>query len=362
MKKKLVTWELIRDSLQQGIPVMLLYVLQSEGSSPGRQGFFMAVNAVGEMAGSIGGGIMEHKFVEMAREQLMQDAALMQNAEFMAVRRQVHDKSSARDQSGMICSGAQTIMLYRVRSCDAPVIQALMDCLAQFKKGILQLSPAGLQFSLADLQLSDNEDLQLSAAGLQYSDDAGRHGFVMQSADNWYYREVLGYRDHLYLVGGGHCSLAFSKIMSMLEFYIHVYDHRQQLNTFLENEWAHEKIIVEDYSVLKDMIPEGVNHYVVVMTMGYRSDDIVIRALLHKRFRYLGVLGSETKIRQLFEAYKAAGIPAKVLHSIHAPIGMPIKSQTPEEIAVSIAAEIIRERNMPGHDDIDSEYEGPPAV
>lgn len=334
MKKKLVTWELIRDSLEQGIAVMLLYVLQSEGSSPGRQGFFMAVNAVGEMAGSIGGGIMEHKFVEMAREQLVQDG------EFMAVRRQVHDKRSAKDQSGMICSGEQTILLYRVRSCDAPLIQEMMDCLTQFKTGVLQLSPVGLQFSLAGLQLSP--------VGLQLPDDTGSPGFVMQSAEDWCYREVLGYRDHLFLVGGGHCSLAFSKIMSMLEFYIHVYDNRPQLNTFLENEWAHEKIIVEDYSVLKDMIPEGVNHYVVVMTMGYRSDDIVIRALLHKQFRYLGVLGSQAKITQLFGEYKAAGIPAQVLHSIHAPIGMPIKSQTPEEIAVSIAAEIIRERNMPG--------------
>ena len=49
---------------------MLLYVLESKGSSPGRQGFFMTVNAKGEMAGSIGGGIMEHKFVELAREKL----------------------------------------------------------------------------------------------------------------------------------------------------------------------------------------------------------------------------------------------------------------------------------------------------
>ena len=132
----------------------------------------------------------------------------------------------------------------------------------------------------------------------------------------------------------------------MLEFYIHVYDNRPALNTLLENEYAHEKIIVEDYSELKDIIPEGMNNYVVVMTMGYRSDDIVIRSLLHKRFRYLGMLGSQAKIDQLFEAYKAAGIPAQVLHSIHAPIGMQIKSKTPEEIAVSIAAEIIRERNM----------------
>lgn len=317
MKKKLVTWELINQSLQQGIPVMLLYVLQSDGSSPGRQGFFMAVNAVGTIAGSIGGGIMEFKFVEMAREQLLQEATLA------AVRRQVHDKSSPRDQSGMICSGEQTILLYRVRSCDAPLIQQIIDCLSNFKNGVLQLSPAGLQFNM----------------------HSGNTGFTIQSVDDWVYTEQLGYRDHLYLIGGGHCSLASSRIMSMLDFYIHVYDNRPHLNTFLENEHAHEKVLVEDYSQLKEMIPAGPHNYVVVMTMGYRSDDTVIRALLHKQFRYLGVLGSQAKITQLFEGYKAEGIPAQLLHHIHAPVGMPIKSQTPEEIAVSIAAEIIRERN-----------------
>ena len=60
--------------MQENIPVMLLYVLESTGSSPGRQGFFMAVNANNEMEGSIGGGIMEHKFVEMAKEKLTVDS------------------------------------------------------------------------------------------------------------------------------------------------------------------------------------------------------------------------------------------------------------------------------------------------
>ena len=70
MNKQLSTWKLIVQSLQQNIAVMLLYVLESKGSSPGRQGFFMAVHTKEEMEGSIGGGIMEHKFVEMAKERL----------------------------------------------------------------------------------------------------------------------------------------------------------------------------------------------------------------------------------------------------------------------------------------------------
>src|SRR5678810_889414 len=99
-------WRQISKCLAENIPVMLLYVLESKGSSPGRQGFFMAVNANGEMSGSVGGGIMEHKFVEMAKSKLNQSAT-----EF-SVHHQLHDKHAGKNQSGMICSGEQTIFLY----------------------------------------------------------------------------------------------------------------------------------------------------------------------------------------------------------------------------------------------------------
>src|SRR6188472_4227265 len=106
MNKNLATWQLIHRSLQSSIPVMLLFVLESKGSSPGRQGFFMAVNANNQMEGSIGGGIMEHKFIEMAREQL----AKLQDISTLRI--QLHDKKAAKNQSGMICSGEQTVWIY----------------------------------------------------------------------------------------------------------------------------------------------------------------------------------------------------------------------------------------------------------
>src|ERR1700720_1536656 len=107
--KQLRTWNLALTSLQRGVPVMLMYVLESKGSSPGRQGFFMVVTRDGVIEGSIGGGVMEHKFTEMARERLGQQETSL------SVRRQVHDKAEAKDQSGMICSGEQTILLYTLR-------------------------------------------------------------------------------------------------------------------------------------------------------------------------------------------------------------------------------------------------------
>src|SRR5882757_3824265 len=134
--KQIKAWNLALTSLQQDIPVLLLYVLESKGSSPGRQGFFMVVNRDGVIEGSIGGGIMEHKFAEMAREQLSLDDVPL------SVRRQVHDKSESRDQSGMICSGEQTILLYTLRREEIAAVADMVACLEACRNGTLQLSPA----------------------------------------------------------------------------------------------------------------------------------------------------------------------------------------------------------------------------
>lgn len=300
---------------------MLLYVLESRGSSPGRQGFFMAVNSNNEMEGSIGGGIMEHKFVEMAREKLGV------GSRELGVKRQVHNKEVAADQSGMICSGEQTILLYPVTERDAAAVRELIDSLEANKNGTLHFSPNGLAFSNS-----------VPAADFYFS---------RESEEHWAYSEKTGYKNQLFIIGGGHCALAFSRLMRDMDFYITLFEEREGLNTLEKNEFAHELIIVDDYTGLGNMIPAGPNQYVVIMTFGYRSDDVALRALLGKNFSYLGVLGSRNKMEKLLADYTRDGIAEEVLQQIHSPIGLTINSRTPEEIAVSIAAEIIRVKNAP---------------
>jgi xanthine dehydrogenase accessory factor len=325
MQRQLATWELINKSLRQNIPVMLLYVLESNGSSPGRRGFFMAVNLSGEVEGSIGGGIMEHKFVEMAKEQLGHFATSY------SIHKQYHDKNASRQQSGMICSGDQTILLYKLLPESITPVNKIIACLTQHQQGVLQLSPLGLYFSS---ELHGGPDYE----------------YYLQSELDWLYKEKIGYRDYLYIVGGGHCALALSDLMRKLGFYVHVFENRPYVHTLQQNNMAHEKTIIRDYSQLKIMIPGGDHQYVVIMTEGYRTDDIALRALLHKSFKYCGVLGSAAKMAKMFETYRAEGLNESLLKRIHAPVGIDINSQTPEEIAVSIAAQIIQVRHstIPG--------------
>jgi xanthine dehydrogenase accessory factor len=318
MKNK-ETWKLIEQSLVNGVAVMLLYVLESKGSSPGRQGFFMAVNTNNEMEGSVGGGIMEHKFVELAKERLRA------GSQESGIRKQIHDKEAATNQSGMICSGEQTIFLYPVQLNDADTIQQIIRSLEANKNGSLHLSPKGIFFSSTIPAKSFN--------------------FSFQSEEDWEYVEKIGLKNQLFIIGGGHCALAFSKLMRSMDFYISLYEERAGLNTLVKNEFAHEIIIVDDYTGLGNLIPSGPDQYIVIMTQGYRTDDEAIRALLGKQFNYLGVVGSRKKMEKLFAELKNDGITEPVLQRIHTPAGLAIKSETPEEIAISIAAEIIKVKN-----------------
>lgn len=319
MQKQLTIWKFISDSLKDNIAIMLLYVLESAGSSPGRRGFFMAVNIHGQMIGSIGGGIMEHKFVERAK------ANLAQQTIECSIHHQVHNKSAAKNQSGMICSGEQTILLYTVTNNDLQSIDQMIDSLSANQNGWLQVSPKGVMFNNDSKSFND--------------------GLLIISEKDWLYTQKTGYANQLFIVGAGHCALALSKIMRMMDFYIHLIDDRKELNTFDENEYAHKKQIVESYSELDNIVPPGNNTYVVIMTMGYRTDDMAIRALKDKTFKYFGVLGSAKKMEKMFATYRQEAFDEAWLSSLSAPAGLAIKSQTPEEIAISIAGEIIRIKN-----------------
>lgn len=312
-------WEFIQRQLQNGNKVGLMTVVQSEGSSPGRQGFKMAVAQDGSMAGSIGGGIMEHKLVEYVRDKLT-------NQEFFwELRKQVHSKDAPRDQSGMICSGTQWIALLELGE---NMTGSVGEIVASLKSG-------------NRIQLNVNE-LGLNAAPLAPGDSVAQSD--VSTSENWSYSEVLGYRDTVHVIGGGHVGLEMCKVMSMLNFHVVNYDDRPGLNTMEANDFADEKV-VSSYDQLGALIEGGESDYVIVMTFGYRGDDAAIRSLLGKEFAYLGMMGSETKVAKLLHDLEKDNFPANQIASIRTPAGLTTHCKTPIEIAVSIAAEIIAVKN-----------------
>jgi len=309
-------WKFISGKLAAAQTVMLLYVLDSEGSSPGRSGFKMAVAADGTICGTIGGGIMEHKLVEKAK------AMLHKNEMQVLLMRQYHDKEHTTDQSGMICLGNQLNAFIPLTQADEKIIETILE------EGLytIQLSPKGL--SIHESVPADKN-----------------HSLEFRSNEDWLYLEKINQRPVIHIIGGGHVSLALSELMCFLGFYSKVYDDRPELNTILQNFFANEKIIVPGYEHLGEYIKDCEKDYAVIMTVGYRTDKIALKELLKKQFYYLGLMGSEHKIAMLMDELKVEGVAEDALKKIFTPIGLNIYSKTTPEIAVSIAAEIIREKN-----------------
>ena len=317
------TWQFIQDKLGQNKTVVLLVVAASRPPAPGRAGFKMAVCEDGTLEGTIGGGSVEQEMITMAREKIRTgDSAPLVRALAHRYPPEVMEPKK-ESPSGMICGGGQTIVTWMARSRDMPAISRIIEDLKSGTPFRFTLTPEGIAHEPGN-SLSDA-------------------GFTNPSADIFRFTENVSPAT-VTIIGGGHVALALSEVLSRLDFRIVVLDDRDDTPTLKNNRFAH-KIQTVDYSEIADLVPEGPNTYVVIMTPTHQGDEDVLRRLIHKKFAYLGMMASPPKAKKIFGHLKDAGITEESLNKVHSPIGLPIHSHTAPEIAVSIAAEVISIKN-----------------
>jgi xanthine dehydrogenase accessory factor len=318
-------WEFVRGTLQAEEPLLLLLVVESRGSSPGKPGFKMAVTAGGRVQGTIGGGATEKGLVEQAVGLLSQGTGRPRLMKLLH-HEGAAGASDAGKRSGAICSGWQRVALLPLAGGDSDAVDSLLFALKRNRPGRLLFSQDGMVFQPRKVS-------------------QGAAVFTRRAAGDWSFREEAGQRPVLTIVGGGHVGLALSRVMAGLDFHVRVLDDREELATMEENVFAQEKHVVS-YRSLGRHVEEGERSYVVIMTYGHLADEKVLAQLAGKNLRYLGLLGSPAKNALIFARLKKKGITAAMLKNVHAPVGLPIHSHTPEEIAISIAAEIISIKNQ----------------
>lgn len=311
-------WQFIKEKLEQKRTVYLMIVIHHKGSSPGRQGFKMVVADDNEIYGSIGGGVMEYNLVEFCKEHLKGSKPRS------FVKRQIH-KGTIVDGSGMICSGEQTVIFYPLNESHLRTIDEILTIYANNKNGVLVISPSKFLFS-ADKKLES------------------RYNYTHLDEKDWSFSELLNLKNVAYIVGGGHVALATTKLLHQLGFYVVLFDNRSHLNTFEENKFVDEKQII-DYNDIADHIPENKMNFVAIMTNKYTDDKLSLSKIVRNNYKYIGVLGSKAKLELMFEVLQKEGYTKQELSRVHAPIGLNISSQTPEEIAVSIAAQMVAIKN-----------------
>ena len=194
---------------------------------------------------------------------------------------------------------------------------------------------------------------------------AGQTAELTIEAEGQTYRRLFRPQERLLLLGGGHIALPLCELGAKLGFAVTVADDRA--------EFAAPERFPAAAQTLCGPFPESIaafhvreTDYVCVITRGHRSDDTCLRCLFPgTQPRYLGMIGSRRRTSQMLDIYRQEGISPALLDAIHTPIGLSIGAVTPEEIAVSIAAELIavrRSKGAEGETDALENRDIPPAV
>ena len=147
----------------------------------------------------------------------------------------------------------------------------------------------------------------------------------------------------LYIFGAGHVSQPLAKMGKTLGFKIAIIDDRADFASTDRFPEA-DTLLAEDFTKAFPQLKIDKSSYIVIVTRGHQHDELVLEWAAGTAAKYIGMIGSQTKTKTIFSHLLAKGITQEQLDRVHAPIGLEIEAQTPEEIAVSILAEVIKVR------------------
>jgi xanthine dehydrogenase accessory factor len=150
----------------------------------------------------------------------------------------------------------------------------------------------------------------------------------------------------VYIFGAGHISQQLSPLVKRVQFKVVVLDDREMFANRKRFPEADE-VIVSEFEKCFDRLNIDPSSYIVIVTRGHLYDGSVLEQAIKTNARYIGMIGSKKKIRTLYQNLIEKGVPQGTLDCVHAPIGIDIHSETPEEIGVSIVAELIKVRGEP---------------
>lgn len=306
-------------ALRRGEHCTLCTLLSSEGSAPRGAGAHMAVFTDGSALGTVGGGTAELLCIQRALHAL-------QSGENDLHTYQLHPGEN--DETGMICGGSITVLSQCLCASDEPVLRRWRAALEQDVDLWLLLTLDGAQ--VRDFAVRTRGELPP-----EMSLRAGLHDGV--------YAERLARAGKVVIFGAGHVGRALTPVLSTLDFRVVLFDDRPALAQ-KELHPAAGAVLCGDFCRIDERVTLTKNDYAVIMSPGHRSDYTLLRQVLRTDASYIGCIGSRKKVAKTRELLLADGFTEADLARIHSPIGLPILAETPEEIAISIAAELIEHR------------------
>ena len=340
--------KIVCEQLEAGSPLVLISIMSMEGSTPRHTGTKMAVGADGKPYGTIGGSLIEAAAISEAKTVLSSGKS-----------KKLSFKLDGKDvmAPGMICGGKAEILLDYL-SPSTPNLafsRQWYDALIQGRDlyFLTHLKDTGDGFQvLGHAILLPDKDVSVSTSLTK--DDIEK---IKPELHNISTTSVLPLNDTrvmvdrvrklktLYCFGGGHVAVPTAHMAALAGFRVVVIDDRADFANAERFPDAYKTSVIKDFSHAFEELEIDEDSFIVIVTRGHQYDRVVLEQALKTNAGYVGMISSRRKRTAIYEALMTAGVPQERLERVHSPIGINIGGETPEEIAVSIVAELIKVRS-----------------
>lgn len=335
MKSMKELFEKARKLMEEKRDFVFATTIASSGSSPRGAGSRMLVLSDGTSYGTIGGGNVEYVSIQQAKEVLAVKKSFARGYKL---------KKNEVADLGMICGGEVVVYFQYISWENQQFYDLCTSLLADWDK------------NEDSWLIMDITDETAWSAGY-YSRKKGMYGLDIENPEallktkavqaetggRKYYSEPLVRSGTVYVFGGGHVAQELVPLLSHLNFRCVVFDDREAFSNPEVFPDAAE-CITGDFSNLAGYLTILPQDYVCIMSRGHQYDYLIQRQILKTQARYIGVMGSRSKKKITFQKLLEDGFTAEEIGRITTPIGLEILAETPAEIAVSIAGQLIMER------------------
>jgi xanthine dehydrogenase accessory factor len=338
----------VNEQLEAGSPLVLISIMDLQGSMPRHSGAKMVVGADGKAGGTIGGSLIEAAAFQEARDVLAAGKSRIMSYELTG-------KDAA--DPGMICGGRAELLLdYLAASPEnrefsghwyGAVVRG-QDCyvLTHLKGDGEAFRVLGHAVLYTDGNITANSSLTASdAARLKPELHNISATAVLPLGETRVMVDRIRKLKTVYCFGAGHVAVPTAHLAALAGFRVVVLDDRPEFASAERFPEAAEVRVIDDFHRAFAGLAIDADSLIVIITRGHQYDRTVLEQSLRTSAGYIGMISSRRKKEAIFKALMSGGVKPEQLENVHSPIGIDIGGETPEEIAVSIVAELISERS-----------------
>ncbi len=336
-------YQAMLDFLEQGKSFVQATILTQSGSAPRTAGAKMIILPDQSFLGTIGGGLVEAKVQELAVEVFKTK---------QMVRKEFNLTGSEAGQMDMICGGRLEVLVEHLDATNEqllPVYQAMVKAIENRRRVVL-VTPLEVTDSSQTFLIKEDHSIIGTFTGPtewveKFASLSGRYPQVITLAGQRFLVEPITSNGTVYIFGAGHVSQKLSLLTTFVDFRTVVLDDREEFANRGRFPSVDEVLVLESFEqAFKDLEIER-DSYLIIVTRGHAYDKAVLAQALRTNAGYIGMIGSEKKRDTIYRALRQEGFTEADMQRVHSPIGLEIKAETPEEIAVSITAELIKIRS-----------------